>query len=172
MKHPLLLGLLCSAFMANATQLTININAVDDQGIGKSLGQVIVEDSKFGGVLLTPTLNGLTPGAHGFHVHAMSSCEPSMHDGHPMGAGAAGGHFDPAQTGKHLGPYGDGHLGDLPVLVVNKDGKASTPVLAPRIKADDFKGHALMIHAGGDNYSDTPEALGGGGLRVACGQVS
>ena len=26
-----------------------------------------------------------------------------------------------------------------------------------------------MIHAGGDNYSDHPEALGGGGARVACG---
>lgn len=172
MKHPLMLGLLCTAMTTNATQLTIKINAVDENGIGKPLGQVIVEDSKFGGVLLTPRLEGLTPGAHGFHVHAMNSCEPSMHDGHAMSAGSAGGHFDPAQTGKHLGPYEDGHLGDLPVLTVDKDGKAETPVLAPRIKADDFKGHSLMIHAGGDNYSDTPTALGGGGLRIACGVIS
>jgi Cu-Zn family superoxide dismutase len=28
-----------------------------------------------------------------------------------------------------------------------------------------------MIHAGGDNYSDTPVTLGGGGARVACGVV-
>ncbi len=28
-----------------------------------------------------------------------------------------------------------------------------------------------MIHAGGDNYSDTPEKLGGGGARVACGVI-
>jgi Cu-Zn family superoxide dismutase len=27
-----------------------------------------------------------------------------------------------------------GHLGDLPVLVVDKDGKATTPVIAPRLK--------------------------------------
>jgi Cu-Zn family superoxide dismutase len=26
-----------------------------------------------------------------------------------------------------------------------------------------------MIHAGADNYSDKPEALGGGGDRIACG---
>jgi superoxide dismutase, Cu-Zn family len=26
-----------------------------------------------------------------------------------------------------------------------------------------------MIHAGGDNYADTPKALGGGGARIACG---
>jgi Cu-Zn family superoxide dismutase len=28
-----------------------------------------------------------------------------------------------------------------------------------------------MIHAGGDNYSDEPAPLGGGGARVACGVV-
>ncbi|SUT85383.1 superoxide dismutase [Actinobacillus ureae] len=26
-----------------------------------------------------------------------------------------------------------------------------------------------MIHAGGDNHSDHPAALGGGGPRMACG---
>ena len=30
---------------------------------------------------------------------------------------------------------------------------------------------ALVIHAGGDNYRDTPEPLGGGGARIACGVV-
>ena len=28
-----------------------------------------------------------------------------------------------------------------------------------------------MIHAGGDNYSDTPAPLGGGGARIVCGVV-
>ena len=28
---------------------------------------------------------------------------------------AAGGQFDPLNTGDHEGPYGDGHLGDLPL---------------------------------------------------------
>jgi Cu-Zn family superoxide dismutase len=28
-----------------------------------------------------------------------------------------------------------------------------------------------MIHAGGDNYSDHPKRLGGGGARIACGVV-
>ena len=34
----------------------------------------------------------------------------------------AGGHFDPQKTGKHLGPKGKGHKGDLPVLKVDKKG--------------------------------------------------
>ena len=28
-----------------------------------------------------------------------------------------------------------------------------------------------MVHAGGDNYSDMPAALGGAGARVACGVI-
>jgi Cu-Zn family superoxide dismutase len=45
------------------------------------------------------------------------------------------------------------------------------PLLAPRLKLADIKGRSLMIHAGGDNYSDTPAPLGGGGARAACGVV-
>jgi Cu-Zn family superoxide dismutase len=33
------------------------------------------------------------------------------------------------------------------------------------------QGHAIIIHEGGDNYSDTPKPLGGGGSRIACGVV-
>ena len=35
----------------------------------------------------------------------------------------------------------------------------------------DVKGRALMVHVGGDNYSDTPKPLGGGGGRLVCGVV-
>jgi Cu-Zn family superoxide dismutase len=36
---------------------------------------------------------------------------------------------------------------------------------------EDLKGRSLMIHQDGDNFSDQPEPLGGGGPRVACGVV-
>ena len=52
---------------------------------------------------------------------------------------------------------------------MNSDGMATMPMLAPRLKVSDLKGRSLMIHAGGDNYSDMPAPLGGGGARVACG---
>lgn len=94
-----------------------------------------------------------------------------MKDGKAVPALAAGGHYDPANTGKHEGPYGNGHLGDLPALAVATDGMATLPVLAPRLKVADIKGRSLMIHAGGDNYADTPAPLGGGGARAACGVV-
>jgi Cu-Zn family superoxide dismutase len=45
-------------------------------------------------------------------------------------------------------------------------------VTAPRLtKLSEVKGKALMIHAGGDNFSDQPKPLGGGGERIACGII-
>ncbi len=57
------------------------------------------------------------------------------------------------------------------MLTVDEGGKATAPVVAPRLKLADLTGRALMIHAGGDNYSDQPEKLGGGGARIACGMA-
>lgn len=99
-------------------------------------------------------------------------CQPAIKDGKAVAAEAAGGHLDPQNTGKHEGPEGQGHLGDLPVLVVNNDGIATEPVTAPRLKSlDEVKDKALMIHVGGDNMSDQPKPLGGGGTRYACGVI-
>ena len=41
----------------------------------------------------------------------------------------------------------------------------------PHLTVADVKGHSIMIHVGGDNYSDQPAPLGGGGARIACGVV-
>ena len=129
----------------------------------QDIGIITATDTKYG-LLLTPKLHGLPPGVHGFHVHDKPSCGDN--------GMAAGGHLDPDHTNKHLGPYTDqGHLGDLPALTVDAAGNASLPVLAPRLTTAIIKSHALMIHAGGDNYSDTPEKLGGGGTRIACGVI-
>src|SRR5262249_24970487 len=90
-------------------------------------------------------------------------------NGQPAAGMAAGGHYDPANTGKALGPLGEGHKGDLPALTVDADGRATKDVVAPHLKVSDVKGHSIMIHVGGDNYSDQPAPLGGGGARIACG---
>ena len=128
---------------------------------GASLGKISFEDSKYG-LLIKPQLSGLPVGLHGFHVHEHPDCGDN--------GMKAGGHLDPAHTNTHQGPYGEGHLGDLPVLATNLDGTANTPLLAPRLTTQAIQGHAIMIHAGGDNYSDTPP-LGGGGARIGCGKI-
>src|SRR5574341_1265643 len=153
------------AGFAFTEDLVINIRAVSPEGVGKQIGTITASDSKWG-LLLTPNLADLPPGIHGFHVHENPSCDPAEKEGKMTAAQSAGGHFDPDKSGRHNGPYQGGHHGDLPALYVNSDGKATLPVLAPRMRVSELKGHSLMVHAGGDNYSDQPGPLGGGGARI------
>jgi len=162
--------LLATAAHANES-LDVEMHKVSADGVEESIGTVAIEHTEHG-VLLTPSLTDLEPGVHGFHVHQNASCEPAENDsGEMTTALSAGDHYDPEETGTHQGPYGDGHLGDLPVLTVNDDGEANLPVLAPRLSMEDMPGRSLMIHAGGDTYADEPH-LGGGGARMACGVIS
>jgi len=158
-KLPLILA--SAIFFSNAS-LALTVKLCRTTDAQESIGTVELTDTPYG-VLITPDLKGLTPGVHGFHLHVKPSCADN-------GKGA-GGHFDPEKTKQHLGPYFEGHLGDLPALHVCQDGTATQQFLAPRLMLKNFKGHSLMIHAGADNYSDIPARLGGGGKRVACGVI-
>lgn len=160
----LLLVLIAAMSVSSAfAGITISMYSTENNGKERSIGTVQAEDTIYG-LLLTPHLHDLPPGIHGFHIHGMPFCGD-----HAM---AAGGHLDPNHTNQHLGPYsGNGHLGDLPVLIVYANGEARLPVLAPRLKLSTIGNHTLMIHEGGDNYSDHPEKLGGGGARIACGII-
>jgi Cu-Zn family superoxide dismutase len=156
---------------ACAADVSVTVNAIDASGVGKTIGTLRLSDTK-AGLQITPDLAGLPPGDHGFHIHMNPDCGPDNGpNGQPAAGMAAGGHYDPAKTGKHLGPLGAGHKGDMPVLTVGADGKAIKPAVAPHLTVADVVGHSIMIHAGGDNYADEPAALGGGGARIACGSI-
>src|ERR1700677_3676838 len=116
---------------AYAATARATIHSIDAKGVGPVIGSVTFEDTKYG-LMVTPDISGLPAGVHGFHIHDKGACGIAEHEG-KMGAGsAAGGHYDPQHTGKHLGPYSTtGRKGDLPPLVVGADGKATLPVLAP-----------------------------------------
>jgi superoxide dismutase, Cu-Zn family len=164
----MLVGLL--AIPAISFSAEVPIFAITDEGVGKQIGTIQASDSKWG-LLLKPNLSDLPPGAHGFHVHEHANCAAADKDGKMTAGHAAGSHFDTEKGRKHDGPYGNGHLGDLPILYVEPDGKATTPVLAPRLKVADLSGKSLMIHKGGDNYNNQPDPMGGGAGRIACGPV-
>ena len=137
---------------------------------GRSAGAIRVTPSDKGAVF-TVDLHDIAPGLHGFHVHQAGSCADTLGPaGEQVPAGAAGAHWDPAATGAHHGPHGEGHLADLPRIEAGRDGRAVGALVAPRITdLAALKGRAVVVHVGGDSYSDTPEALGGGGKRLACG---
>jgi superoxide dismutase, Cu-Zn family len=165
-----LLACASHAFAAN-DPIKVSMNMVDEKGMVSSAGEIVITASPYG-LVFTPSLTNLPAGVHGFHIHENPSCDPAVKDGKAVAALAAGGHWDPNKTGKHAGPAGDGHKGDLPALYAAADGKASYAVVAPRLNSlDEVRGHALMLHAGGDNHEDHPMPLGGGGARMVCGVI-
>ncbi|MGY3610747.1 hypothetical protein [Bradyrhizobium sp. Leo121] len=68
--------------------------------------------------------------------------------------------IDANSVGKEIGTLvlsdaqigGEGHKVDVPVLTVDASGKATEVV--PHLNVAEIRGRAIMIHAGGDNYSD------------------
>ena len=177
LRSKAILSLFAASFLlvgtrtADAATATATVNSISATGVGGTLGTVTFMDSAHG-LVITPKLSGLPPGQHGFHIHDKGDCGPGMNEGKPAAGFGAGGHYDPAHTKKHLGPLSTaGHRGDLPVLVVDSRGDATEAVTAPHLTVEQVRGHSIMIHAGGDNYSDTPAPLGGGGARIACGVI-
>ncbi|MGE0055636.1 MAG: superoxide dismutase [Cu-Zn] SodC [Hyphomicrobium sp.] len=147
---------------------SVTINAISAEGVGDEIGKATISDSDKGAVI-DIEVKGLSAGEHGMHIHEKGDCGPGEKDGKKVAGLAAGSHFDPAKSGKHEGPEGHGHMGDLPKLTVEGDATKAS-LTAPNVKVADVVGRSLMIHAGGDNYTDQP-ALGGGGARVACGVI-
>lgn len=153
---------------ARADEVTVEIFRVTVEGQGASVGTIRSADHRFG-ILVTPDLSGMTPGPHGTHVHENPSCAPMAMNGERHAASTPGDHYDPEGTGRHAGPYGGGHLGDLPNLILEAGGTASIPVLAPRLSVSGILDRSIMIHAEADRYTGHgAHHHGKGGMRIYC----
>lgn len=141
-------------------------------GLNQKIGEISFTDTP-SGLVIDVDLKNLPQGEHGFHIHENPDCSASVDaQGKKQPAMKAGGHYDPKKTGRHLGPNNpNGHRGDLPVLTVAPDGTIKTSFTIKNLKVKEIKNRSIMIHAGGDNYSDSPMPLGGGGARIACGLI-
>jgi superoxide dismutase, Cu-Zn family len=121
------------------------------------------------GAWLGMSVSGLPPGRHGLHLHETGSCVPPDFM-------SAGGHLNPGSREHGLvNPQGH-HAGDLPNLLVEKDGSADTsfaidPGLFRGGPGSLFQpqGTALVIHADPDDQKTDPS--GGSGDRIACGVI-
>jgi Cu-Zn family superoxide dismutase len=156
--------------------LVVKLHPVSLEGSGVNekvtLGTVTITAAAGGGVNINVLATGMPQGKHGLHIHRDGSCGIGKVNDKDAPAGAAGPHFDPAKTGKHLGPDGDGmgHSGDLPNLEIGADGTGILETSSTRLNFKDLVGKTVIVHANPDNYTDEPP-LGGSGGRIACGMI-
>lgn len=137
---------------------TVTSAALRD-GSGKSSGVVRLV-GKGGGaeVVAQVTLPASAAGFHGFHIHSKGVCDPASVDpatNQVVPFFSAGGHLGGGAGGQaHAG-----HDGDMPSLLVNKDGKATLIFRTDRAtlgKILDADGSAVIVHAGPDNFANIP----------------
>src|SRR6185369_624340 len=166
-----LLGLLSMIFIigcATATSGPVGATAQLQDKDGKNVGLATFREAA-DGVVMEVEVKGLTPGLHAVHIHAVGKCEGPAFT-------SAGGHFNPLQK-KHGFKNPEGvHAGDLPNMLVAKDGSGRFEALTDAItlrpgslSVVDSDGSAIVIHATSDDYMTDP--AGNSGDRVACGVI-
>jgi len=123
-------------------------------------------------VTVSVRARSLPPGFHGFHVHAVGTCNA------PDFKSAMGHLKDDGQS------HGE-HLGDLPSLLVTEDGTAYLTAKTDNFSVRDLTkgdGAALMVHEKPDNFGNIPgrydpepdketRDTGDAGARIACGEL-
>lgn len=154
----------CAQTTAMSGSNVATANLVD--AAGKPSGSATIRESA-DGLWLDVSVKGVTPGAHGLHVHAVGKCDaPDF--------ASAGGHWNPTahQHGKK-NPQGP-HAGDAPNLVANAKGagRLKTWLGAGMIAGGanpllDADGAAVVLHADADDEMTDPS--GKSGKRVLCG---
>jgi superoxide dismutase, Cu-Zn family len=117
------------------------------------------------GIRVTASVEGLSPGLHGFHVHEYGDC--SAPDG-----SSAGGHFNPEDMPHGAPNARERHVGDLGNLSADEMGVAhvdGTDTLLAFTGPRSILGRAVIVHAEADDLLSQPTGEAGG--RVACGVI-
>ncbi|MER5426422.1 superoxide dismutase family protein [Streptosporangium roseum] len=165
-------GASASATIKDAKGDSVGLLRIDARNNGKSRIRVVVR--------------GLPPGYHGIHFHNKGVCDPKSTDP------ATGSPFFSAGVHFNLGsdPHPN-HSGDLPGLLVGKDGVGRATVVTDRFRVRqlfDGDGSSIIVHSRPDNQANVPKRYGledgrtgpdaetlktgDSGARIACGVIA
>jgi Cu-Zn family superoxide dismutase len=141
---------------------------VDDKG--QTVGSAVLSQAG-GGIRILLDVTGLAAGDHAVHIHEVGRCDPPAFE-------SAGTHFNPTRaehgTSNPRGP----HVGDLPDVSVNSEGKGHLEATVKRATLDkkvptsllDADGSAIVVHERADDKRTDP--AGDSGARIACGVIA
>lgn len=136
---------------------------------GEEIGRIDIQQGTKG-VVINIDVKNLPPGRHGMHFHAVGDCSDIEK------FKAAKGHVNP-----HKLPHGffnpEGpHEGNLPNLIVAKDGTAVVEMYSVMVSLSsgdaallDGDGSTLVIHTDPDDHFTQP--IGGAGARIGCAVI-
>ncbi|CAN1319690.1 Superoxide dismutase [Cu-Zn] 2 [Linum perenne] len=115
-----------------------------------------------GATHVTGKITGLSPGFHGFHIHALGDTT--------NGCNSTGPHFNPLKK-SHGSPLDhERHAGDLGNILANEEGMFGIPLGGPH----SILGRAVVVHADPDDLGkgghELSKTTGNAGARVGCGK--
>ncbi|XP_014215296.2 copper chaperone for superoxide dismutase isoform X1 [Copidosoma floridanum] len=136
---------------------------------GYSYGDIVKGVVRFvttkNGCIVDGTIDGLSPGPHGLHIHECGDI-------------SQGEHFNPNNT-SHGGPDdppSQRHVGDLGNILANESGRGTFRILNSILNVDDIIGRSLVITEKADDFGKGDNPLskidGNSGKRLACGIIA
>jgi Cu-Zn family superoxide dismutase len=126
-----------------------------------------------GVVAVQVSISGATPGPHGMHIHAGTSCGNDADGGIAL---LSGGHFNPGDAGHGYPDASAHHPGDMGNIVIdgNGDGTLSLAMTGYTVQLDagplSVIGRAVVFHQGTDDGTTQP--TGNAGARPGCGIIN
>lgn len=114
------------------------------------------------GITINASIDGLTPGRHGFHIHEIANCNS------PDGSSAKG-HHNPHNQAHGAADSAIKHLGDLGNLEADGDGHAQLQIHLNNthlLEAPQLGPRSFIIHQDPDDFTSQP--AGNAGPRIAC----
>jgi Cu-Zn family superoxide dismutase len=151
------------AAATSATEVVVNIQPKSDSQVS---GTATFRGTD-GQVSLQIEIHNAAPGEHAFHIHEIGDC--SSDDGK-----SAGGHWNPTAHDHGQWSKDPYHLGDVGNIVVGEDGSGTLHMVSEvwsigSGEANDILGHAVILHAGVDDFVSQPTGAAGG--RIGCGEI-
>ncbi|XP_048590406.1 copper chaperone for superoxide dismutase [Nematostella vectensis] len=118
--------------------------------------------------IIDGTIDGLTPGNHGFHIHEFGDFS--------NGCTSTGAHFNPTNNQHGAREDEERHVGDLGNIIANQNGRATFRFEDKTVKVWDIIGRAIVVHADEDDLGrgghELSKSTGNSGARVGCGIIA